>query len=186
MATIFLDLDGVCVDWTNAVLRIYDMGLPQPPEKIPYNLDEYIGVDPEDLWTRINIRGVRWWEDLEPYPFFHEMFDSLSTLGPEVIFLTSPCISGNSCAGKVRWLKRHVGKVHDRYIITTRKELLARPDTVLIDDRVDNIRRFTAAGGHGILFPRQWNDTPHVDDNDVPRFVVERVRQVLLSAPSSG
>ena len=37
------------------------------------------------------------------------------------------------------------------------KAQLARPDTLLIDDKDENIAEFVAAGGQGILVNRPWN-----------------------------
>ncbi len=48
--------------------------------------------------------------------------------------------------------------VYDRTIISyAPKSLLAGPDTLLIDDKDENITEFRAGGGHGILVPRPWN-----------------------------
>jgi hypothetical protein len=42
--------------------------------------------------------------------------------------------------------------------IEPRKHLFARPDSLLIDDYHENVKRFKVHGGHGIFVPRPCNE----------------------------
>ena len=68
-------------------------------------------------------------------------------------------LNPGSWPGKVEWVHRYFRTFEKRLIITQApKSLLAKPDTLLIDDRDKNIEEFIAAGGQAILVPRPWNE----------------------------
>ena len=63
-----------------------------------------------------------------------------------------------SCTGKALWVQSHLPEYSKRFIISTApKSLLAKPDTLLIDDKDENVEEFVKAGGYGILVNRPWN-----------------------------
>jgi 5'(3')-deoxyribonucleotidase len=63
-----------------------------------------------------------------------------------------------SYTGKALWVNKWIPVFNKRFIIThAPKHLLAGSDTLLIDDKDQNIEEFVAAGGQGILVPRPWN-----------------------------
>ena len=77
----------------------------------------------------------------------------------QVYFLTTPMPNVESYDGKLRWLNKHFPGFEKRTIITQApKSLFAKPDTLLIDDKDENIEEFVLAGGRGILVPRAWNE----------------------------
>lgn len=76
----------------------------------------------------------------------------------EVYIATSPTKDPESHAAKVIWIRENLPKwLHRQYFITPRKWLLARPDTLLIDDAQHNCTAFWDEGGKSINLPRPWN-----------------------------
>jgi 5'(3')-deoxyribonucleotidase len=72
--------------------------------------------------------------------------------------LTTPMDHPGSWTGKAMWVNRHLSLYNKRLIVTqVPKHEFAGPDTLLIDDKDQNIEEFRAAGGQGILVPRPWN-----------------------------
>ena len=63
-----------------------------------------------------------------------------------------------SPTGKWAWIRDNLPIYLKRTIITQApKHLLARPDTLLIDDKDENVDGFREAGGKALLIPRPWN-----------------------------
>ncbi len=178
---IYLDMDGVCVDWTTAVFQLLGRAMPAHPTKVPYDFEGMFGLTRTQMWERIDAQGADWWERLPPFEHFYVLLHDLRRLayglGGEVVFLTAPCRTGQSSSPKARWLDRHAGVGNDGYVITRRKELLARPGAVLVDDMPANVEAFRAAGGQAVLFPTQQNDGPPITGYGLVAYVVEAVRR---------
>lgn len=183
---IFLDMDGVLVDWDAAVYALYGQKPPARSVRRPWDTEKVIGTTSADMWARINANGPDWWEFLDPYPWFAELHDELKAMGPELVILTAPCDGGNSSAGKVRWLNRHLGRGTYRLVMTKHKDLLAAPGRVLVDDGDHNADAFDAAGGHTVLLPQPWNRAPEIDEASIVPYVCARVRQAFLPAGVLG
>lgn len=154
--TVFLDLDGCLVDFRRGVHKAFD---------IPYDyatlsnkwlfwedwndvtFDEVDSICTIDFWA-----GLRWTHDgKEILKLVEEKFDN-------IYLLTTPMSNLQSATGKMLWVQRHLPKYIKRIIITQApKSLLARPDTLLIDDKNKNVEEFYKVGGEAILLPRPWN-----------------------------
>ncbi len=151
---VLLDIDGVCADFQGAVCELF--GRPRGAITT-WALAPCFGVSEVELWAKIDRAGADFWRFLEPYPWFEEMYELLKEQFEEVIFCTAPTRHPNCVAGKKWWLNDLFGDDFTGYVFTNRKELLAAPDRVLIDDCVGNIKAFSAAGGAVTLFPQRWN-----------------------------
>jgi len=80
-------------------------------------------------------------------------------VGREVYVATSPTKDPDCMAGKLEWIHEHLPKwMHRQFFVTPRKWKLAQPGALLIDDNEKNCRKFEAAGGAVLRFPRPWND----------------------------
>ncbi len=57
--------------------------------------------------------------------------------------------------------------------------MLARPNTALVDDCQEKLVKFAKWGGKPVLFPRQWNDGPVLEDSELVEYTVQQVRAAL-------
>ncbi len=162
--TIYLDMDGVVSDAHDAFLRA--MGRDDLIKDYPageFNVDKVAGVSAKTMWRDVAARGRELWSKMKKLPWADELYAELKKLG-DVVFLTSPSQDPDSLAGKLEWLQRFTKrKDFTDYVMTSRKELLAAPGTVLIDDRPSNCEKFRTAGGKAVLFPARWQGSS-VDD----------------------
>jgi len=158
---VFLDLDGVCCDFAGGVAKHLNKKLPTE-WPLGKHLADVLGITHDEIWDVLDEAGEEFWVSLKPYPWFKTLYAALKKEADELFFLTSPSRHISSLSGKQRWLNEHVGRSFDKVIFTNHKELLADPDSCLIDDQERNITAFIAAGGKGLLFPQPWNghETP--------------------------
>lgn len=177
MAEILCDADGILTDFHAAALKAHN--------RIPQEAAWPIGV--WDMATVLGMSPDEFWEPLDNYDFWRnqvklydpakEFFKEISKLG-RVTIATTPSRSPQSTAAKMEMLRESLGEsVH--FMIGDRKDLMARPRNILIDDRDKNCDKFFKAGGHYILFPRPWNRTRHVTEND--KQVYDEVRAALAA-----
>jgi hypothetical protein len=185
---IFLDLDDVCNTLAPFVLHSVGCNIGpndygRYPREHGFNLsdaaNEMLGelrYTAAALWASIP-RAV--WVRVPESPFFPWLLETCAeAVGRENICIaTSPTKCPESLAGKLEWIHDHFPQwMHRQYAITPRKHLLARPDSLLIDDYGENADRFTAHGGHPILVPRPWNDNWASDPRD---FLEEKLATAL-------
>lgn len=65
--------------------------------------------------------------------------------------LTAPARTDPTCKmGKLAWVHRELGRVPVAFSRARDKQQYATPDSILVDDRADNIKQWIAAGGIGI------------------------------------
>lgn len=150
---ILLDCDGVLADFVTGVLIMH--GRAETHDDIRnWNFYKEWGMSDEKFWEPT--KGVGFWDSLPVYPWAEHLYESLSELA-KVTIVTSPSDCPYASAGKTKWLKRNFGIKPKNIFIGGRKELMARPDALLIDDYPVNIENFAMAGGLTILFPQPWN-----------------------------
>lgn len=152
---VFLDMDGVLVDFRRGVCEAFDR---DDPSTNWIFWENWKGVTTKDVDAICDI-------------FFWDLLDWTSEgicieqavrqkFSPENIYLlTTPMPNSGSGTGKLRWIKRCMPWAYNRTILSyAPKSLFAGPDTLLIDDKDENIEEFRAAGGQSILVPRLWNE----------------------------
>jgi len=185
---IFLDLDDVCNTLAPFVLR--SVGCPigpsdygHYPREHGFNISNAANAmlgqplyTPASLWASVP-RSV--WVNVPESPFFAWLLETCAdAVGREnVCIATSPTKDPECLAGKLEWIHdRFPVWMHRQYAITPRKHLLARPDSLLIDDYQENTDRFEAHGGRAVLVPRPWNDNWAADPRD---FLAEKLAAAL-------
>ena len=78
-----------------------------------------------------------------------ELWSYIKSYNPEI--LSAPSREESSKIGKHVWIKNNIPGVKLILRSAERKQELAEPNAILIDDRKDNIEQWINAGGIGIL-----------------------------------
>ena len=157
MMTLYLDMDGVLVDFFGGLEKHFDV---PHWKQIPKTEESIMGL-----------KGTDFFNKLEPYPSSNELVNFVINLvGENGWGINSSPLRGdrdNSAFWKRTWLTRHfmMPKV-ENLIFTGRKEQFAtgrfdgKPN-ILVDDKPDNVSRWIAKGGIGIRY--QANESSLVD-----------------------
>ena len=164
--TIFIDLDGVMVDWYGGIAKF--IGKPNVLREI-YLTDPDSSkkvndlIQHHDVWGKIASEGPEWWANLDPLPWAAELWANMKKMGDVCVCTSSgnlkkyPGTASSSSAGKVLWMARHLPyEDKNHFAICPRKALLAHPNAVLVDDFRRNTRNFAKAGGFGFLWENQY------------------------------
>lgn len=169
---VYCDLDGVLVDFNKSATAI--IGVKSPPKKWHWY------EDIENGFERVNNAcTVDFWQNLGWMHDGHDILRLITAIvKPEQIYLlTTPMPNPESATGKTLWVERHLPEYKKRLIITQApKSLFAKPDTLLIDDKTENIDEFIEAGGYGLLIPRPWNIDYGMADYTI-QIVEERLEE---------
>jgi len=150
---VYLDIDGVLADFRRGVCEEFNRK-PDPEDGWLF-WENWHGVTTKDVdavCDRTFWLNLYWTKDgWDIYTAIRSKFDN-------IYLLTTPMPNDESWTGKAQWVEIWLPELYRRLIVTPApKHLLAKPDTLLIDDKDENIAEFIAAGGHGILVPRPWN-----------------------------
>lgn len=156
---VYLDLDGVLVDFRRGVCEAFGFPYDNPSEKWCFWED----------WPNVTSKMVNaictqeFWRTLN---FMHDGqvilygWVGLMKKFEDITLLTTPMPNPDSWTGKYMWIKENMPAKFMENVIMLQgsKAQLAGPDTLLIDDKDENIAEFVAAEGQGILVPRKWNE----------------------------
>lgn len=172
---ILVDMDEVIADFRSAAIRLHGRN----PEEIAlrnieletWDLTAPLGISHEEFWRPIDEAGEAFWEGLEKLPWANDLIELLNSITEEWYIVTSPSQHPSCYSGKAKWLQREFGPRFSHWFPCTHKQLLAH-NSVLIDDREANIRKFQEAGGLGILFPSSGNYLHAMRDS--PLYYVEK------------
>ena len=148
-----LDVDGVLADFRRGVCEAFDRN--DPSNNWTF-WEDWKGISFEDV---NEICDIDFWRLLYFTPEGMEIEQIVRRKFKDVYLLTTPMPNPGSGTGKLLWVKEYLPWLYDKTILSyAPKSLLAGPDTLLIDDKDENIAEFVAAGGRGILVPRLWNE----------------------------
>ena len=181
---IYLDMDGVCVDFIGAAMSAqgYDAAtmLAKWHKEHPGSLypEVLFDVPAEEFFTHENLHSKEFWNGLVPYPWFEQLYSELDRLG-HVVFLTAPTNSPGCVSGKHEWLINNFGHGFMDFIFTRHKSRLAHPGAYLVDDMPFNIVPFEERHGNGLLFPQIWNELNHIEDRT--GHVIEQLERAIKS-----
>ena len=132
---IYCDMDGVLVDFEKGY---FDLTGREASYK----------TNPEEFWAPITKAGAAFWIKLQWMPDGKELWDYIKGYNPEL--LSAPSREESSKIGKFVWVKRNMPGTKLLLKSAERKQEYATPNSILIDDRADNIQRWKDAGGVGI------------------------------------
>ena len=149
---VFFDMDGVLADF-------------YPHAKAHDKLD----AKGEAKWDELD---YKWWISMPVCDGAKAVYDSVYTKYPELEarILSAPALSEESFAGKAHWVQQFHGgdrrSLSNLLLVAAKdKNLLARPNHILIDDRIKNVLQWREAGGIAIH---------HKGDFEVTRRELER------------
>lgn len=134
---IYCDMDGVLVDFERGY------------EELTSKLTEREFDTSEKFWEPITKAGAAFWIKLKWMPDGKQLWNYIKKYNPEL--LSAPSREESSKIGKRIWVKRNMPGTKLILRSAERKQEFANPDSILIDDRTDNIERWRNAGGVGIL-----------------------------------
>ena len=168
---LFVDLDGVIVDWLGGSLELCGVNSHNPVIRNLLRdgtkIDDLIAGGRQTLTDAVNDAGPDFWLNLRFLPWGKELIARLKTefaATHRLAFLTSPGKFPLAAQGKVAWLLNNYPD--DSIIICRDKELCASEDAFLIDDADYQIKPFIRDGGCGFLWPNQYT-LMDVDDRDL-------------------
>ena len=153
---IFLDKDGVIVDFDEGLRRRYNVAWYPTEFKLPYKL---FGMTFDEFWK--DMEDPTFWAEL---PWHNDGKRIQAILEPFKPTILSAAFNAGTIQGKLEWLSKEypdtMAQGQHRVLLANgheAKAAIAGPGKILIDDRNLNIDQWTAAGGTGILYPRPWN-----------------------------
>ena len=156
MKKIFLDMDGVLVDFVSAALKAHNR-----PD--PYVNGMYAGKRLEDVWEMSPskfwepMRGHEFWAKLKPTKEFRRIVRALPRTVQRAILTTPSKRDAESITGKTTWVRTWMPGMEEEIVFAKNKELIADWNSILVDDTDDVVETFRENGGRAILFPRPWN-----------------------------
>jgi hypothetical protein len=154
--TIFLDLDGVIIDWDGGAIKWF--GLDKTHEDVTNwgKVFEWTGLSTPEFWENLDHR--LFWEELGFLPGAKSILSMLNRVEANVCLLTSPAL--HTAGWRQNWIQENMPSYFysKRYLIGPAKEFCAHENTWLIDDYDVTVSCFREAGGNAILYPQPWNN----------------------------
>ena len=121
---IYCDMDGVLVD--------FDKGY-----KELTGTEASFDTPKEEFWAPIQKAGAEFWIKLQWMPDGKQLWEFIKPYNPQL--LSAPSKDESSKIGKFVWVKRNVPGTKLILRSAERKQEFATPNSILIDDRADNI-----------------------------------------------
>lgn len=191
ICTIYLDMDEVLTDFVGGASAIW--GLTPQEVQNTWSIGVWDMVPPlhealvragrrrmipqlsdREFWAPIN-RDEGFWTGLKETPWFNEILDLVNATTDDWEVVTTPSRCPTSYSGKIKWLQYRLGVGFDLITQTRRKDRLAGPGRVLIDDKGSTVSKFIEAGGEGIIFPCYHNSL-HERRHDPVDYVKEQLK----------
>jgi len=167
---IYLDMDGVLIDFVGGALKVHNL-----TDRNIFIKDYFGGMGREKFWSAINKAGVDFWANLEKTPEADELVKVLEfDYGREnILIVTAPTESVvEACvAGKKISMKKHFPHLANQMVFIDNKSLIAHGNAILIDDNETQTDAFVREGGNAVLVPRPWNSAHTSEDENLVRYV---------------
>ena len=153
--TVFLDMDGVLVDFFNAFAKLA-------------NVKHWKQMDPQRLQDVLNkIVGSDYFAKLPKTNTCDSIVEMVVDFAGSYSILSSPLRGdiANSTKHKRAWVMDNLSPQPTTTIIVRDKSqyaLLNGVQNILIDDRANNIHKWKEAGGYGIKYQANENDISEI------------------------
>lgn len=137
ISTIYIDMDGVLVDFNKGYLDLTGIDLSNS-----YRNDE-------EFWEPIDKAGYSFWIGLPWKKDGKKLWSYIKKYKP--ILLSAPSRRDESRVGKMDWVKKELPNTRLILRSAKNKKEFANENSILIDDRPENIQGWIDAGGIGVL-----------------------------------
>lgn len=137
---IYCDLDSV--------LANFDQGFHKLTHKYPLQYEQEYGKD--QFWSVITEAGAGFWKELRWMPGGRSLWKYIDKYNP--IILSAPSRHDSSREGKQQWVTKYLPGTELVLEYAQDKKKHASPNSILIDDREENISQWREAGGVGIQY----------------------------------
>lgn len=134
---IYCDMDGVLLDFERAYQELTGIDIKGQH------------LDGKSFWRPINKAGVKFWSEMKWKTDGKELWDYIKQYKPKL--LSAPSSEDSSRVGKHEWVERELPSVPLLLRSAKYKKDFADENSILIDDREDNINGWREKGGIGIL-----------------------------------
>lgn len=203
----FVDMDGVIYDCLGQINR-YFCGMDMSKFLIEWaknhsnvwEIAQVLGISAKELWEKTEKFSPDFWKEMDTYAHTEEFLNTIASDGEYWGILSTPLYldSGTShkcIEGKMKALEILLGKekAREHTLLGKSKYLCANRNTILIDDKNENVEQFRSWGGNAILYPRPWNTRSEVflsfaegdrwtDQSEINlgKFVIEEWRKIHL------
>lgn len=183
---IYLDLDGVCVDFAMRVAKLVEHLSPGTVARVDDGHGDVFaasGLEPTRIWDMIDAHGNDFWHKMPAFPWFEALYHALDSIAP-VVYCTATSQSQHSASGKVLWLQEHHSRAFRNYTLGPLKHHVAGPGRILIDDRQDNVDAFVGSdglwtGGASLLFPDRVTAFRLYNQGTLVREIATKVRTIF-------
>ena len=144
---IFVDLDGVMVDFSKGAHDFFGMDADQVMKNTQLK---------KEFWKRVMQRvknGQPVWGAMDPTPDAHELWAYVAKYHPTILTATGKTAAEQAVKEKNEWIRKHIGPNIPIIFVTEAKDKAeyAAPNHILIDDQQKAIGPWEAKGGVGIL-----------------------------------
>lgn len=133
----YIDLDGVLVDFNKGYYELTGKDLTGKFESGP------------EFWKPIDDAGYEFWINLEWTKDGKQLWEYVKKYNPQI--LSAPSSQIDSRIAKMNWVKRELPGTKLILRSAKHKHEFATSDSLLIDDRPENIEKWVNVGGIGIL-----------------------------------
>lgn len=139
---VFCDLDGVLADFAEGVKK----RLKKSPDEL----------NPSLMWGVIN-KSTTFFDTLPWMPKGRELWERIKQYDPIIITGIPP--SATAAEQKRKWCARELGPdIHVITCVTKDKPKFCISESILIDDRPDNLNAWNLKGGKFILYDEEYLD----------------------------
>lgn len=156
---ICIDLDGVIADMTSAAAQVHGIKLPYGKLDYGYLYSKF--TRKSDFWKKCHHHDF--WANIPLYPWSKDLVSIVEKSKIPFVFLTKAPMGTGAWSGKAEWIQKNFGKHQNKlWVVRGDKALMSRQGYLLIDDKPENIKSWTEAGGDGIIWP-EVNPDPNDD-----------------------
>jgi hypothetical protein len=139
---IFCDMDGVLTDFDKQFKDLNPEHLSSSQYQTKYGKEKF--------WNFIDKENkLKFWTTMEWMPDGKQLWDYIKKYSPTI--LSAPSMDPSSRLGKRIWLKNNIPGAKLILAASEKKQNYSNKDSILIDDRHNNIEQWRSQGGIGIL-----------------------------------